>query len=169
MGESDRANAALYRGDRLPGRFFINESCNPARSSWQPAQSLSFAPALEYLEVIPVTTKSAVGVSSRAASEDLIEFQFNVHVISITSYLLARQMIAACQIRSARALLNWSADDLANYAGVGWATIQRFESSEGIPPSRSGTLAKVKKALETAGIEFIGDPVTSPGVRLHRP
>ena len=60
------------------------------------------------------------------------------------------------------------ADDLAERAGVSWATIQRFEASNGVPPSRSGNLKKVKTALEAAGIEFIGDPVISPGVRLHR-
>ncbi|MGN3975258.1 hypothetical protein ACPV3N_11750 [Tsuneonella sp. SYSU-LHT278] len=48
-------------------------------------------------------------------------------------------------------------------------TIQRFETAQGIPPSRGGTLAKVKTALEVAGIEFIGDPLASPGVRLRRP
>jgi hypothetical protein len=53
-------------------------------------------------------------------------------------------------------------------SAVGWATIRRFEEAEGIPVSRSGTLVRVKIALEEAGIEFIGDPVTSPGVRLHR-
>ncbi|WP_206170004.1 hypothetical protein [Sphingorhabdus sp. YGSMI21] len=46
--------------------------------------------------------------------------------------------------------------------------MQRFEASSGVPPSRSGTLERVKAALEGAGIEFIGDPVTSPGVRLRR-
>jgi hypothetical protein len=56
---------------------------------------------------------------------------------------------------------------LAELAQVSWATIKRFEEVEGIPPSRSGTLEKVKISLEAAGVEFIGDPLTSPGVRLH--
>lgn len=51
-------------------------------------------------------------------------------------------------------------------SGVGWATVRRFDQSDGIPPSRSGTLERVKDALEAAGIEFIGDPIHSPGVRL---
>lgn len=53
-------------------------------------------------------------------------------------------------------------------AGVTWKTIQRFESAVAIPPSRSGTLERVKAALEKAGVEFIGDPGASPGVCLHR-
>ncbi len=76
-------------------------------------------------------------------------------------------MISAPQIRSARALLKISAGDLAEMSGVTWKTIQRFESSDGIPPSRGGTLERVKAALEAEGIEFLGDPVTSPGVRLR--
>lgn len=57
---------------------------------------------------------------------------------------------------------------LSERAQVSWATVKRFEEAEGIPPSRSGTLEKVKAALEAAGIEFIGDPTKSPGVRLRR-
>jgi predicted transcriptional regulator len=75
-------------------------------------------------------------------------------------------MISAAQIRAARALIGMSADELASRAGVGWATVQRFEAASGIPPSRRGTLERVKVALENAGIEFIGDPISSPGVRL---
>ena len=78
-------------------------------------------------------------------------------------------MISAEQIRAARALLGMSAESLATRADVGLATIKRFEASEGSPPSRGGTLGKVKAALEAAGIEFIGDPISSPGVRLRRP
>ncbi|GHA85014.1 hypothetical protein GCM10009069_05160 [Algimonas arctica] len=77
-------------------------------------------------------------------------------------------MISGSQIRAGRALLGISAEDLGELAGVSWPTIQRFESAEAIPTSRSGTLERVKAALESAGIEFIGDPVTSPGVHLHR-
>lgn len=75
-------------------------------------------------------------------------------------------MLSGRQIRAARGLLGISANELAELANVGWATIQRFEDSAGIPPSRSGTLERVRRALENAGIEFIGDPISSPGVRL---
>lgn len=77
-------------------------------------------------------------------------------------------MPSASQIRAARALLGISAVELANDAGVTWKTVQRFESAQGVPASRSGTLERVRAALEAAGVEFIGDPVTSPGVRLTR-
>lgn len=75
---------------------------------------------------------------------------------------------SSLQIRAARALLGITSKDLAAMSGVGWATIRRFEEADGIPPNRSGTLDRVKIALEDAGVEFLGDPNTTPGVRLKR-
>ncbi len=77
-------------------------------------------------------------------------------------------MISGGQIRAGRALLGISGVELGRLAQVSWPTIQRFESVEQIPPSRTGTLERVKLALEEAGIEFIGDPIIYPGVRLRR-
>ena len=78
-------------------------------------------------------------------------------------------MVSAAQIRAARALLGISAAELAKRADVNWKTVQRFESSDGVPPNRAGTLERVVETLEAAGITFLGDPVKSPGVRLRRP
>lgn len=75
--------------------------------------------------------------------------------------------ISAAQIKAARLLLDITAQKLAEYSNVGLATIKRFEASSGIPEHRSGNLDKVKAALEAQGIEFLGDPISSPGVRLH--
>lgn len=75
-------------------------------------------------------------------------------------------MISGAQIRAARALLNMSGTDLAKISNVGWSTLQRFETAEGVPQSRSGTLERIKEALEGAGIVFLGDPALSPGVQL---
>lgn len=76
--------------------------------------------------------------------------------------------VSSNQIRAARALIGVSSKQLAGMSGVGWATVRRFEEADGIPPSRSGTLERVKAALEDAGVDFIGDPVTSPGVQLRK-
>lgn len=77
-------------------------------------------------------------------------------------------MVSGAQIRAGRGLLNWTSKDLAEKAGVGWSTIKRFEDLDETPPSRSGTLERVQAALEDAGIEFLGDPIGSPGARLRR-
>ncbi len=70
------------------------------------------------------------------------------------------------QIRAARALLGISAEELAELSGVPHRTLQRFERNDEVPPSRIGNLDKIKTALEAEGIQFIGDPVKSPGVQL---
>lgn len=75
-------------------------------------------------------------------------------------------MITSDQIRAARALLNWSADDLAKSANVGIATIRRFELQRGIPTGQVRILESIKSALESNGIDFVGTPDDCPGVRL---
>ena len=76
-------------------------------------------------------------------------------------------MISTGQVRAARALLRWTAEDLANAAEVGVATIRRMEVLDGVPAGNVKTLVAIQQALEGAGIEFIGDPDDSPGVRLR--
>lgn len=75
--------------------------------------------------------------------------------------------ISSSQIKAARSLLNWSAQDLAEESGVGVATIRRFEGSKGIDSASIKSLNAVKTCFEAAGIEFIGDPQKNPGVMLH--
>ena len=77
-------------------------------------------------------------------------------------------MITGIQIRAARFALRLSAHDLAKRSGVSLPTVQRFEQVDGIPPSRSSTLVDVQKALEAAGIEFIGTPEDGPGIRVRK-
>lgn len=76
-------------------------------------------------------------------------------------------MITSCQIRAARALLNWSAQQLADHTGLGVATIRRMELANGVPSSNAQNLALVKSGLESQGIEFVGTPEDRPGVRLR--
>ena len=75
-------------------------------------------------------------------------------------------MITSDQIRAARALLKWSANDLAGASKVGIATIRRFEIQDGVPSGQVRILESLTIALESAGVEFIGSPDDRPGVRL---
>ena len=75
-------------------------------------------------------------------------------------------MITTDQIRAARALLRWSSADLAEASGIGAATIRRLEVQAGVPAVHAKTLQAIQAALEGAGIEFVGTPQDSPGVRL---
>ncbi len=77
-------------------------------------------------------------------------------------------MITAEQIRGARAMLRWSAKQLAEQAGLSWPTIQRMESTQGVPSGLSKNLELVQRALEGAGIIFIDEDDEGPGVRLKK-
>ena len=77
-------------------------------------------------------------------------------------------MITSGQIKAARNLIGWTARDLALKAGIGFSTLIRLESADGVPSSNVKTLSAIKKAFEDAGIEFIGTPEDGPGVRLKK-
>lgn len=76
-------------------------------------------------------------------------------------------MITGLQIRAARALLRWSALQLAETADVGVTTVRRFELVDGTPSGNIRTIGAIKRTLEDQGIEFIGTPEDGPGVRLR--
>ena len=75
-------------------------------------------------------------------------------------------MITAEQIRAARALIRWSAEDLAQQAGISARTIQRLEVATGVPSGLTKNLEAVQRALENAGVVFIDENGGGPGVRL---
>lgn len=76
-------------------------------------------------------------------------------------------MIDSSQIRAARALLDWRQGDLAKASGVGTATIQRIERSEGHFKSNLSTILRLRETLERAGVYFI-DADDHGGVGVRR-
>jgi predicted transcriptional regulator len=76
-------------------------------------------------------------------------------------------MISPAQCRAARGLLDWSQKILAEKAGVGIVTIRQLEGLSQQP--RRSTLAVVRAALESAGVQFIEENGGGAGVRLRRP
>jgi transcriptional regulator with XRE-family HTH domain len=76
-------------------------------------------------------------------------------------------MLTASQCRAARALLDWTQQELADAAHIGVATIRQFEG--GATEPRHATLAVLKQALELAGVEFIDENGTGEGVRFRKP
>lgn len=72
------------------------------------------------------------------------------------------------QIRAARALVRWSARELAEKAGVSLPTVQRMEAAAGVPSVMLETMTSVVTALEAAGVIFIAENGGGPGVRLRR-
>ena len=76
--------------------------------------------------------------------------------------------LTSAQIRAARALVRWSADDLARQSAVGVTTIRRAELTEHKTSMTMANDLALRRALEIAGIEFIDENGGGPGVRLRR-
>ncbi|MBZ7927612.1 transcriptional regulator (plasmid) [Ensifer adhaerens] len=76
--------------------------------------------------------------------------------------------ITGAQIRAARALLRWSAKELAKAAAIGVATVSRAEVEDGVTSLTSANLKAIQQALEAAGIEFIPENGGGAGVRFKR-
>jgi transcriptional regulator with XRE-family HTH domain len=77
-------------------------------------------------------------------------------------------LITSGQIKAGRALVGWTARELAAKADIGFSTLIRLESESGVPSSNVRTLEAIKKVFENAGIEFIGTPESQAGVRWRR-
>ncbi|WP_454684877.1 helix-turn-helix domain-containing protein [Ancylobacter moscoviensis] len=72
------------------------------------------------------------------------------------------------QCRAARALLDWSQQQLADTAGVGVVTVRQLEAGSSQP--RRATMDVLRQAFESAGIQFLdnGDVAAGRGVVLRR-
>jgi predicted transcriptional regulator len=76
-------------------------------------------------------------------------------------------MITPRQIRAARALLDWSQQQLADKAIVSLNALARLEAGKVDP--RVSTVMAIQKALAKAGIEFLPSDAKGEGVRLRSP
>jgi hypothetical protein len=76
--------------------------------------------------------------------------------------------LTSAQIRAARALLRWSAEDLARQSLLSVATIRRAELMEDETSMTAANDSSVRRALEAAGVEFIDEDGGGPGVRLRQ-
>jgi len=71
-------------------------------------------------------------------------------------------------MRAARALIRWTALDLAKASKVGVATIRRVEVIDGEISATPANEAALRHALEAAGVEFIDENGGGAGVRLRK-
>ena len=81
---------------------------------------------------------------------------------------MEKHVLSSAQIRAARALLRWSAADLAKASSLGANTIRRAEVAEDGTSLTAANELAVRRALETAGVEFIDENGGGPGVRLKK-
>jgi len=77
--------------------------------------------------------------------------------------------LTSAQIRAARALVRWRAEDLARASGVSVATIRRAELAEGATSMTGPNNLAIRQAFETEGVEFIEQNGGGDGVRFRKP
>jgi len=77
-------------------------------------------------------------------------------------------VITSGQIKAGRALLGLTVAEFAKLSGIGFTTMVRLESTNGVPNGNIKTFDAVQRAFDKAGIEFIGTPDDRPGVRLKK-
>jgi hypothetical protein len=71
------------------------------------------------------------------------------------------------QIRAGRALIRWTAEDLARESALAVTTIRRAELTENQTSLTAANDLAIRRALESAGVEFIDEDGGGPGVRLR--
>ena len=81
---------------------------------------------------------------------------------------MKHKSLTSSQIRAARALVRWRAQDLARESSIGVATIRRAELSESETSMTAANDLAVRRTLEMAGVEFIDENGGGPGVRLRK-
>ncbi len=64
-------------------------------------------------------------------------------------------MVTPVTCRAARAALGWSVERLARAAGLGYATVDRFERENAPYGVRPETALRIQRALEEAGVVFL--------------
>jgi transcriptional regulator with XRE-family HTH domain len=77
--------------------------------------------------------------------------------------------LTSAQLRAARALIRWSAEDLARETMLSVTTIRRAELTASETSLTSANDRAVRSALEKAGVEFIDANGGGPGVRFRKP
>ena len=75
--------------------------------------------------------------------------------------------LTSAQIRAARALIRWSAEQLAKETAVGVTTIRRAELTASETKLTRVNDQAIRRVLEAAGVEFIDGNGEGPGVRLR--
>jgi transcriptional regulator with XRE-family HTH domain len=74
-------------------------------------------------------------------------------------------LVITRQIKAARSLIGWEQHKLASSAGIAVSTVRRIERLDGPIGAHFETVEKIRRAFDSAGVEFLGEP--NPGVRLR--
>ena len=81
---------------------------------------------------------------------------------------MALKPLTSAQMRAARALIRWSAEDLARASAVSVTTVRRAELTEEETSLTMANDLSIRRALEGAGVDFFDENGGGPGVRLRK-
>jgi transcriptional regulator with XRE-family HTH domain len=76
--------------------------------------------------------------------------------------------LSSAQIRAARSLIRWTAEDLAAASALSVATVRRAELKEIETALTMANDLAIRRAFEEAGLEFIDENGGGAGVRFRR-
>ena len=110
--------------------------------------------------------------ATKAAASNIVDG--SIETVTGISYDMRHSIpvlnpLSSGQIRAGRALLRWSAEELARASAVGITTIRRAELTEHRTSLTAANDLAIRHALEAAGIELIDENGGGPGVRLREP
>ena len=97
----------------------------------------------------------------------VVAYDMKNSILSINVNMRGKPLVSA-QIRAARALVRWSAEDLARASAVSVATIRRAELTDKQTLMNPANDLAIRRALEAAGVEFIDGNGGGAGVRLKK-
>jgi len=93
--------------------------------------------------------------------------KWGLMALKMTYGTKAKKPLISPQIRAARALIKWTAEDLSRQSAVSLRTIRRAELAERETSMTAANDLAIRRALEAAGVEFIDGNGGGPGVRLR--
>ncbi|MEZ5823086.1 MAG: PAS domain-containing protein [Xanthobacteraceae bacterium] len=109
-------------------------------------------------------TKAAPWIGPNGQIREWIGISRNLSE-SMRRFSSTGRAMTGTQMRSARAILNWSVDRLSQESGIRPGTIRRLEDIDGALTGDQAEVFAVEKTLSDAGIEFTFYPDGKPGVR----
>jgi len=117
---------------------------------------------------VPVVSRAAALVDRTGAVDGWIGFtarQDGVRAFDLGIPEDPGRPLTPGQVRAARGYLGWSAEQLAEHAGVSFSTVRRVETP-GERGVREQSISAIRKALERAGIGFTTGPDGRTGVSM---
>src|SRR5262245_13170280 len=100
---------------------------------------------------LPPTVKITSARHDSTATDDLYGMK---NIIMNDKVNKASKPLTSAQMRAARALIRWSAEDLARETALSITTIRRAELTDEETSMTTANNLAVRRALEAAGVEF---------------